>query len=210
MTREYEGLNQREEQERGPRGRSRAGLLGSVVALGLSHARLSMTVLGRVPLVMLNSVQTIAEKGFAPAHPHELDDLDMTPGAQPRPRARANRVAHDLQQEFRIRDVARNLNRDLRPGHVSVRGTASDLMNTVAKLHRDYAVVVSNFSDVISAAIENFTIDGRSPADDEELSHYPPGGRANGQDEPVPVRPPTRFQSVKVQPARTVKKPERE
>ncbi len=153
MALEDMNMEERDDQERRLQERSRAGVLGSVVALGLSHARLALTVMGRVPLVMLNSVQTVASQGFSPNEPYQESRLKDATGDFYQ-ESRVGSATSDLRQEFRLRDVARDLNRDMRPSNITVRGSASELMNTVARLHRDYAVVVSNFSETICEALE--------------------------------------------------------
>jgi hypothetical protein len=76
----------------------------------------------------------------------------------------------DLRREFRLKDLTRELSRDSRPGNTTVRGAASDLMDTVARLHRDYAVVVSNFSEVISGALESIVVEKDSDLSGERQS----------------------------------------
>jgi len=170
MAIEHDDLQETEDQDR--RLRSRAGILGSVVALGLSHARLAITVVGRVPLVMLHSVQTVAKTGFSSSQ-EEIGDAPLAEETKVERQQRAREgdfATGDLRQEFRLNDLTRKLNRDLRPGNTTVRGAASDLMDTVARLHRDYAVVVSNFSEVITGAIENFVSDTDKEVSDERQS----------------------------------------
>lgn len=156
--------------------RSRAGIMGSVVALGLSHARLAITVVGRVPLVMLHSVQTVAKTGFSSTGERRQDAQSIDPNLESEFHARPQEFStSNVSKEFRLNDLTRKLNRDMRPDNTTVRGAASDLMDTVARLHRDYAVVVSNFSEVITGAIENFAQDSNTDVSDErQTTKYQP------------------------------------
>ncbi len=183
MTTEQRRIDERDDQGRPLR--SRAGVLGSVVALGLAHARLTITVVGRVPLVMLHSVQTAAKTGFSSGGETRQDpglmDVSsrtvrqanrlMNHSTQPTTSAAHMQYAtEDLSQEFRLKDLTRTLNRDIRPNNTTVRGAASDLMDSVARLHRDYAVVVSNFSEVITRAMENMVSNTDTPVRNQRQS----------------------------------------
>jgi len=217
MTAEYQEAEERRNHSH--RNRSKGGMMGSLVALGLAHSRLAITVVGRVPLLMLKSVQTVAERGFSPGEPRqELQSKDAAhePSLEVPLDLRLNKPSYDLEQEFHLKDVARDQNRDLRPSNATVRGAASDLMNTVAKLHRDYAVVVSNFADVICSVMEKYSGDENAEVSkpDIEVSSVPQLKEESSnvrQLKEVSVRQPKKFQPTRLQPSQPIlKKSERE
>lgn len=186
MTEKDRELNQPDQPEQDRPRRSRAGIAGSVVALGLSHARLAITVVGRVPLVMLHSVQTVAKTGFSSTGERRQDAQAVDPSLETEFHApQRDFTTSNVQKEFRLNDLTRRLNRDIRPGNTTVRGAASDLMDTVARLHRDYAVVVSNFSEIITGAIENFVQDTDTGVQDERQGtrYQPPQSVKNQRKE---------------------------
>lgn len=207
-------------------------VVGSVVALGLSHARFALTVFGKVPLLMLESAQRAAEEdGIMPRqsrrqradlpsvrpddysdyserqrwrsselspqrfdrqeHPDDLewpqqpddqdtqderydqnnqyheydpDDQDTRPDpprrserldylAERRSGTRLKGTPENLRDAFRLREKSRGSRHSDSSTGTAIRGAASELMGMVAKLHRDYALVVSDFSDAVCDAL---------------------------------------------------------